>query len=82
MTNNIDNLTKDTPNKVDSLLGKYNFISRNPETQEIEIFLDHHSMATFRQCQAKFELEILNNIRPKGQPSWPLAFGGCLFVLF
>lgn len=59
---------------LEEAISKYHFLQRNPETGGLEMFLDHHSMASFRMCQAKFELEILNNVRGKGR-EWSLDFG-------
>lgn len=40
----------------------------------MEMYLDHHSLATFRSCEASFELSMMANIRPKFK-SWNLEFG-------
>jgi len=40
----------------------------------VEMFLDHHSLATFRSCEASFELSMMANIKGKHK-SWNLEFG-------
>lgn len=40
----------------------------------VELFLDHHSLATFRSCEASFELSMMAGIKSK-QRSWNLEFG-------
>lgn len=59
---------------IEQAIQKYHFLQRDPSTGALEIYLDHHSMASFRSCEAKFELEILNNIKGKGR-AWSLEFG-------
>lgn len=39
----------------------------------VEMYLDHHSLATFRTCEASFEL-MVNGVKAKGK-SWNLEFG-------
>lgn len=52
---------------------KYNFIKMSDDGV-VEIYADHHMLNTLRTCEAKFELEILDNVIPKGRV-WPLSFG-------
>jgi hypothetical protein len=40
----------------------------------VEMYLDHHSLATFRSCEASFELSMMANVRSKYK-SWNLEFG-------
>ena len=40
----------------------------------VEMYLDHHSLATFRSCEASFELSMMANIKSKHR-SWNLEFG-------
>src|SRR5271156_3777109 len=40
----------------------------------VELYLDHHSLATFRSCEASFELSMMANIKSKHR-SWNLEFG-------
>jgi hypothetical protein len=42
----------------------------------VEMFLDHHMLSTFRNCEAKFELDMMANIKSKHR-AWPLEFGIC-----
>lgn len=39
-----------------------------------EMYLDHHSLSTFRSCEAGFELSMMANIKGKHK-SWNLEFG-------
>lgn len=40
----------------------------------IEMYLDHHSLATFRSCEASFELSMMAGIKSNTR-SWNLEFG-------
>jgi len=40
----------------------------------VEMFLDHHSLSTFRMCEAAFELSLMANIKTKTR-NWNLEFG-------
>lgn len=40
----------------------------------VEMFLDHHSLATFRSCEASFELSMMAGIKSNTR-SWNLEFG-------
>ena len=42
----------------------------------VEMFLDHHMLSTFRSCEAKFELDMMANIKSKHR-NWNLEFGIC-----
>src|ERR1700691_1647240 len=53
---------------------RYHWFEVDPEDGVVNLFLDHHSLATFRSCEAAFDLSILNNIKPKHR-SWNLEFG-------
>lgn len=44
---------------------KYKWISYDPSTNVIEMYLDHHMLSTSRQCESKFALEHLAHIKPK-----------------
>src|SRR5271167_2262883 len=41
----------------------------------VEMFLDHHSLSTFRMCEAHFELSHIRKFGGRGRRPWPLAFG-------
>lgn len=41
----------------------------------VELFLDHHSLSTFRMCEAHFELSHIRKYGGRGRQPWPLAFG-------
>src|ERR1700761_3157851 len=62
------------PDRIDEALKKYHWMQLSPDGYAIEIFLDHHSLQTFRSCEAAFELSIMNGIQSKGR-SWNLEFG-------
>jgi hypothetical protein len=40
----------------------------------VELFLDHHSLSTFRMCEASFELSMMGGVKSKNR-SWNLEFG-------
>jgi hypothetical protein len=40
----------------------------------VEMYLDHHSLATFRSCEASFELLMMANVK-SSRRSWNLEFG-------
>jgi hypothetical protein len=58
---------------IDEAVSKYHWFKRR-EDGVIEMFLDHHALATFRSCEASFELSMMANIRPLHK-SWNLEFG-------
>lgn len=45
------------------------------DDKTIELFLDHHSLSTFRMCEAHFELSHIKQLGSRGRQPWPLAFG-------
>jgi hypothetical protein len=58
------------------LVTKYpSFLRINPNDGALEMFLDHHSLSSFRMCEAKFVEEILNQQHPRGARYWALEFG-------
>ena len=57
------------------LSDKYNWIVYNEETGEVDIFLDNHSMQSFRSCESYFDLSILQRRQLKTGFSWSLEFG-------
>jgi hypothetical protein len=59
---------------IEQLCAKYHWASI-AEDGALELFLDHHALSTYRMCEAKFELEILQNYRAKGMTPWSLNFG-------
>lgn len=59
---------------LEKAVAKYHWLEINPEDGAIEIFLDHHALSSYRACEAYFELNILNSIRPKHR-IWNLDFG-------
>lgn len=58
---------------IEQALSKYHWIKLG-EDGVLELYLDHHSLSSFRQCEAYFELSILNSIRGKGR-EWSLELG-------
>jgi hypothetical protein len=62
----------------DQAIHKYHWIKYNPETNEIDMFCDHQMLSTLRQCESKFQLEHILNIRPRGHKAWNLVFGAWL----
>jgi len=42
---------------------------------EYDLYLDHHMLASWRMCQAHFELLHMRGCRPKNGYSWSLEFG-------
>src|ERR1017187_1036495 len=54
---------------------KYNWIVYNEETREVDVFLDNHSMQSFRACESYFDLSILQRRQLKTGFSWSLEFG-------
>lgn len=59
---------------IQELSSKYHWLRYNESEQCFELFLDHHSLSTFRTCEAYFELSMMNGIYPKGR-AWSLDFG-------
>jgi hypothetical protein len=59
----------------EDLAAKYHWIEYNPETGEVDVFLDHHAMQSYRACESYFDLNILQNQQLKGGHSWSLSFG-------
>jgi hypothetical protein len=63
-----------------ALAGRLHWI-RIAEDGVLEIYLDHHALATFRSCPEKFKLEMIDGRRAKasagsaGTGSWSLDFG-------
>ena len=53
---------------------KFHWFEIDPVDGVINLYLDHHSLATFRSCEAAFELGMMANIKPKFK-SWNLEFG-------
>lgn len=70
---------------IEQLTNKYHWF-KIAEDGVIELFLDHHSLSTYRMCEAKFDLEIVKSIRGKGLMPWPLNFGAvfhkCVEILY
>jgi len=58
---------------IEEAIFRYHWFQRG-EDGVIELFLDHHALATFRSCEASFELSMMANIRPIHK-SWNLEFG-------
>jgi hypothetical protein len=58
---------------IEEAISRYHWFQRG-EDGVIELFLDHHALATFRSCEASFELSMMANIRPIHK-SWNLEFG-------
>lgn len=59
--------------KIEDAISKYHWIQLG-EDGVVEMFLDHHALSTFRQCEAAFELSMMANLRPS-RKSWNLEFG-------
>lgn len=58
---------------LEELVSKYHWLQIG-EDGVLEMFLDHHSLQAFRQCEAYFELLIMANVKPQHR-SWNLTFG-------
>lgn len=58
---------------IESAVEKFHWLKVG-EDGVIEMYLDHHSLSTFRQCEASFELSMMAGIKAKGK-SWNLEFG-------
>lgn len=58
---------------IEEAVTKFHWINIG-EDGVVELFLDHHSLATFRSCEASFELSMMAGIKSK-QRSWNLEFG-------
>lgn len=58
---------------IEEAISKFHWLKIG-EDSVVEMYLDHHSLATFRSCEASFELSMMANIRPKFK-SWNLEFG-------
>lgn len=52
---------------------KYHWIQIAPDGV-VEMFLDHHMLSSFRNCEAFFELAMMANIKSRHR-SWNLEFG-------
>lgn len=59
---------------IEELASKYHWFKIG-EDEVIELYLDHHALSTHRMCEAKFDLEIMQNYRGKGSVPWSLNFG-------
>jgi len=68
-----------TPEQASS---KYHWVQYNPETNTIDLFMDHHMLSTCRTCESKFVLEHILNFRPKGHKAWSLLFGAWMHYCF
>lgn len=60
---------------IEELVSRYHW-AQIGEDGVLELFLDHHVLQTYRMCEEKFNLEILQNYRGKGAQPWSLNFGG------
>jgi hypothetical protein len=58
---------------IEELCVKYHWLKIGDDGV-LEMYLDHHALSTFRQCEAAFELSIMANIKGKHK-SWNLEFG-------
>lgn len=58
---------------LEELAAKYHWLKIG-EDGVVELYLDHHSLSTFRQCEASFELSMMAGIKAKHK-SWNLEFG-------
>ena len=54
---------------------KFKWVKYDSQNKIVDLFLDHHMLSTLRTCEAKFVLEHILNIRPKGHKAWSLVFG-------
>jgi hypothetical protein len=59
--------------QIEELVAKYHWLQIGADGV-LEMYLDHHSLSTFRQCEAAFELSIMANVKSKHK-SWNLEFG-------
>ena len=57
------------------LADKYHWIEYDDQTGEINVYLDHHAMQSYRMCEAYFDLNILQRQQLKGGHAWSLTFG-------
>ena len=58
---------------IEDAVKKFHWINIG-EDGVVEMFLDHHSLATFRSCEASFELSMMAGIKASAR-SWNLEFG-------
>jgi len=58
---------------IEQAVSKFHWIKIG-EDGVAEMYLDHHSLSTFRSCEAGFELSMMANIKGKHK-SWNLEFG-------
>ena len=58
---------------IEQAVSKFHWIKIG-EDGVVEMYLDHHSLSTFRSCEAGFELSMMANIKGKHK-SWNLEFG-------
>src|SRR5216684_6188653 len=61
------------PMRIEESCEKFHWMKLE-EDGVVEMYLDHHSLATFRSCEASFELSMMANIKSKHR-SWNLEFG-------
>jgi hypothetical protein len=59
--------------QIEELVKKYHWLQIG-EDGVLELYLDHHALSTFRQCEAAFELSIMGNVQST-KKSWNLEFG-------
>src|SRR5271155_759502 len=59
---------------IEEAASKFHWFQIDPLDGVVNMFLDHHSLATFRSCEASFELSMMANIKSKHR-SWNLEFG-------
>jgi PD-(D/E)XK nuclease superfamily len=59
---------------IEEAASKFHWFQIDPEDGVVNLFLDHHSLSTFRSCEAAFELSMMGNVRPKYK-HWNLEFG-------
>jgi hypothetical protein len=60
--------------KIEEAASKFHWFEVDPSDGVVNMYLDHHSLSTFRSCEAAFELSMMGNVRPKYK-HWNLEFG-------
>lgn len=58
---------------IEEAVSKFHWIKIG-EDGVVELYLDHHALSTFRQCEASFELSQMAGVKSKFK-SWNLEFG-------
>lgn len=60
---------------IEEALQKFHWLQR-AEDGTLELYLDHHTLSSFRMCEGYFMEKFVNALAPKGgNGAWPLEFG-------